>query len=403
MKGPRILLFTGKGGVGKTTVATATAVRASDMGYRTLLMSADPAHSLADALSRELGPEPQEVQPRLFAQEIDIYYTIQKYWGRLRDYILQVFRWQKINELVAEELAVLPGMEEGASFLWVEKFYSEGEFDLIIIDSAPTGETLKLLSLPQVGQWWMDRIFPIQRRVAKSLGPMMRMMTDVPIPEEGTYQAVEDLYGKLLRIHEVLSDPEVNSIRLVIKPERMVIQEARRTYTYLGLYGYPVDAAIVNRILPQAADAVFHKYLAAQKNYLAEIRETFAPLPIMEVPHTGEEVFGIPMLRSLGEKLYGDKDPTTVFLKDKPYFLRADDGAYLLGIYLPTIEKGEVSVVQYADHLVVQIKNQRRNFFLPKFLAYYNAASARLENSWLHVRFERQTGPSAARGPNSEE
>lgn len=390
MKNPRILLFTGKGGVGKTTIASATGVRASELGYRTLLMSSDPAHSLADALDQELGPEPKQVDNNLFAQEIDVYYTIQKYWGTLRDYILRVFRWQKIDEIIAEELAVLPGMEEGASFLWVEKFYREAEFDLIIIDSAPTGETLKLLSLPQVGQWWMDRIFPIHRRVAKSLGPMVRLVTDVPIPEEDTYQAVEDLYGRLLSIHQVLSDPEANSIRLVINPERMVIQEARRTYTYLGLYGYPVDAAIVNRILPEeTSHSVFRNYLEAQKNYLAEIREAFAPLPIFHVPHIGEEVFGMPLLRRIGAQLYGDKDPTTRFMREKPYDLKAEDGTYLLGIYLPLAEKGEVSVMQYGDHLVVQIRNQRLNYFLPRFLAYYNAASARLENSWLRVRFER--------------
>jgi arsenite-transporting ATPase len=396
MKTPRILLFTGKGGVGKTTIAAATGVRASDLGYRTLLMSADPAHSLGDALDRSLGPEPQQVEKNLYAQEIDVYYTIQKYWGTLRDYILSVFRWQKIDEIVAEELAVFPGMEEGASFLWVEKFFREAEFDLIIIDSAPTGETLKLLSLPQVGQWWMDRIFPIHRRVAKSLGPMVRLMTDVPIPEEGTYQAVEDLYERLLSIHRVLANPDINSIRLVINPEKMVIQEARRTYAYLGLYGYPVDAAIVNRVLPaEASDSVFHNYYAAQKHYLAEIRDTFAPLPILEVQHLGEEVFGLPLLRRIGEQVYGDRDPTAIFMRERPYSLKSDGDAYLLGICLPLIERGDVSVLQYGDHLVVQIKNQRRSFFLPKFLAYYNAVSARLEDGWLRVRFEK----SAPDGP----
>ncbi|MBM3791803.1 MAG: ArsA family ATPase, partial [Acidobacteria bacterium] len=208
--------------------------------------------------------------------------------------------------------------------------------------------------------------------------------------EEGTYEAVEDLYERLLSIHEVLSNPDITSIRLVINPERMVIQEARRTYTYLGLYGYPVDAAIVNRILPEGApDAVFHKYLEAQRHYMEEIRESFAPLPILQVPHLGEEVFGLPLLRRIGEQVYGDRDPTTVFLRDKPYFLKAEEGAYVLGVYLPLVEKGEVSVIQYGDHLMVQIQNQRKNFFLPKFLAYYNAAAARLENSWLHVRFEK--------------
>lgn len=397
MKHPRILLFTGKGGVGKTTIATATAVRASGLGHRTLLMSADPAHSLADAMDQTLGPEPQNIEKNLYAQEIDVYYTIQKYWGVLRDYVLRVFRWQKVNEILAEELAIFPGMEEGAAFLWVEKFYREGDFDLIIIDSAPTGETLKLLSLPQVGQWWMERIFPIHRKVAKGLGPMVRMVTDAPMPEEHTYEAVEDLYEKLLSVHKVLSDPNINSIRLVMNPEHMVIQEARRTYTYFGLFGYPVDAAIVNRILPdESGSSLFHPYLEAQKRHMGEIEEAFAPLPILRVPHLGREVFGIPLLRQLGEKLYGDKDPISIFQKERAYFLEPEEESYLMGVHLPLLEKGDVSVVQFGDQLVVQVKNQRKNFFLPKFLAYYKAASARLEDGWLRVRFEKpsKTGPT---------
>lgn len=390
MKRPRILLFTGKGGVGKTTTAAATAIRAADLGHRTLLMSSDPAHSLADALERTLAPEPQEIENNLFVQEIDVYYSLQKYWGTLRDYILRVLKWQRVDEIIAEELAVFPGMEEGAAFLWVEKFYNEGQFDLIIIDSAPTGETLKFLSLPEVGQWWMERIFPVHRKVARSLGPMVRIMSDIPVPEDETYQAVEDLYQKLLGIHKVLSDPEITSVRLVINPERMVIQEARRAYTYFQLYGYPVDAAILNRILPdESAISVFQKYVEAQKHYIAEIEEAFAPLPIFRVPHFGQEVFGIPLLRETGKAIYGEQDPTKIFAREQPYQLMPEDNIYLLKVHLPFLEKGDVSVVQYGDELVIQVKNQRRNFFLPKFLAYYTAASAQLDQGWLTVRFEK--------------
>ncbi len=386
----RILLFTGKGGVGKTTIAAATAVHASDRGYRTLLISSDPAHSLSDALDCLLGPEPLQVAPCLFVQEIDVYYTLQKYWGTLRDYILRVFKWQKVDEIIAEELAVLPGMEEGAVFLWVEKFYRDSDFDLIIIDSAPTGETLKLLSLPEVGEWWMDRIFPIQRKVARSLGPMVRLITDMPVPEESTYEAVEDLYEKLLSIHKVLSDPEVSSIRLVMNPERMVIQESRRTYTYLGLYGYPVDAGIVNRIFPaDETGTLFRQYLETQEGYLAEIEDAFSPLPILRVPHLGREVFGIQLLREIGQKVYAGRDPAAVFLRERPYQLESEGAAYTFGIHLPLAEKGDLSVTQYRDHLVLQIRNQRKSFCLPRFLAYYQASAARLENGWLRVTFEK--------------
>ncbi len=393
----RVLLFTGKGGVGKTTIAAASAIRAAELGHRTLLISSDPAHSVSDALDRMLGPEPQEVAKNLWAQEIDVYYTIQKYWGTLRDYILQVFKWQKVDDLIAEELAVFPGIEEGASFLWVEKFYREADFDLIIIDSAPTGETLKLLSLPQVGQWWMERIFPVHRKVARSVGPVVRMMTDVPLPEDETYEAVEDLYGKLMSIHKVLSDPRISSIRLVVNPERMVIQEARRTYTYLQLYGYPVDAAVVNRILPEeeSSSSLFRKYLESQRQHMTEIEEAFSPLPIFKAAHMGQEVFGIPLLRQIGEALYRDKDPASIFSQQPPYHLKSENGDYLLEIHLPFFEKGDVSVLQFGDHLVVQIRNQRRSFFLPRSLAYYTATLARLEDGWLKVRFAK---PDPAKG-----
>lgn len=385
---PRVLLFTGKGGVGKTTIAAATAMEAARRGYRTLIMSSDPAHSLADALDRDLEPEPVEVTTDLWAQEIDVYYSIQKYWGTLRSYILQVFEWQQVDEILAEEFAALPGMEEAASFLWVEQFYEEDEYDLLIIDSAPTGETLNLLSLPQVGRWWMERIFPVQRKIARRLGPMIEAVSDVPVPEDETYENVEDLFGKLLKTHKLLSDPETSSIRLVVNPERMVIQEARRAYTYLQLYDYPVDSVIVNRILPdREAGPFFEEYVEQQSNYLEEIEESFRSLPIFRVPHLGKEAFGENVLAEIGTRLYGDRDPTDVFASERSFHLESTEEGYELRMHLPFLEKGDISVLQYGEELVLQVRNKRRNFFLPRFLAYYEAEGAHLEDDWLRVRF----------------
>jgi arsenite-transporting ATPase len=246
----------------------------------------------------------------------------------------------------------------------------------------------------------MERIFPLQRKVAKTIGPMVRAVTGMPIPEEETYQEVEDLYEKLLQIHDVLSDPKISSIRLVINPERMVLQETRRAYTYLQLYGYPVDAAIINRILPHtSSDTLFRKYLEAQRRYLKEIEEAFAPLPILRVPHLGEEVFGLTRLRVIAEKLYPERDPTEVLFNERPYRLMPQNGGYLLEIRLPFIDRGEVSVVQYGDELVLQVKNQRRNIFLPRFLAHYSASEARLKDGWLRVRFERAQSERRPSGP----
>ena len=392
--GPRILLFTGKGGVGKTTVTAASGLRAAELGHKVLIMSSDPAHSLSDALETSLGPEPKEVSPGVYAQEIDVYYSIQKYWGTLRQYVVQVFRWQQVDEVLAEEMAALPGMEEGATFLWVERFQREGDFDLILIDSAPTGETLKLLSLPVVGQWWVERAFPISKRMAKAVGPVVRALTRRPVPRGEAYDEATDLYEKLMSIHSVLTDPATSSIRLVVNPERMVIEESQRAYTSLQLYGYSVDAVIVNRVLPEeGAGPLFREYLTAQGRYLEEIEQAFSPLPVFQVPHLGKEVQGLASLSEIGRKLYDGRDPAEFFSTERPFRLTAQNGTYLLEIHLPFLGSEDVSVLQYGGELVVQLRGQRRSIFLPKFLGFYTAKDARLEEGWLRVRFEKAEAP----------
>ena len=295
----RILLFTGKGGVGKTTCAAATALEAARRGHRTLVVSSDPAHSLADALDQTLGPEPVAVAENLWAQEVDLYYSMQKYWSSMRDLMLSVFKWQGVDRIAAEEMAALPGMGEASALLWLDKFYRSGDYDLIVLDSAPTGETLTLLTLPQVAQWWVSKAFPFQKTAFKLGGFAVRKTTGIPL--DRGYAELDRLFGVLGEMQTVLQDSAVASTRLVVNPERMVIAEARRAYTYLQLYGYGVDAVVVNRIIPEdGAGSVLAKYVEAQAGYLDEIEGSFSPLPIFRVPHVGQEVFGLGLLREIG-------------------------------------------------------------------------------------------------------
>ena len=382
----RILLFTGKGGVGKTTCAAATALRAAEQGYRTLVLSSDPAHSLADALDRPLGPEPELVVPNLWAQEVDLYYSMKKYWGNMRELMLTVFRWQGVDAVAAEEMAALPGMNEGSVLLWLEQFYRSGDYDLIVVDSAPTGETLTLLTLPQATQWWLGKAFPFQKTAIKTAGFALRKTTGIPL-DKG-YDELNRLFEKLRAIQDVLGNNDVSSVRLVANPEKMVIEEAKRAYTYLQMYGYGVDSVIVNRVLPEEGTGeVLAPYVAAQKKYLKEIEDSFAPLPILQVPHSGREVFGLDLLRDVGAKIYGDTDPTSLLYRGATYRVSEEGKDYVLELRLPFAHEGEVSARHAGDQLVIQLANQRRNYLLPKFLAYYTLGGATVRNGWLRVRF----------------
>jgi arsenite-transporting ATPase len=385
----RILLFTGKGGVGKTTTAAATALMAARKGYRTLVVSTDPAHSLADALDLELGPEPVRIAPNLDGQEFDVYYSMKKYWGNMRSLIRTLFRWQGVDHLVAEELSVLPGMEEASAFLWLEMYYSQGQYDLIVIDSAPTGETLTLLSLPQVTQSWLMKAFPGQRFAIKTVGAFVRSAFDIPL-DKG-YEELETLFAKLERVQKILSDPAITSVRLVMNPERMVIQEARRAYTYLQLYGYQVDAAIVNRVLPQEARSPWlEKYFASQAEHMEEIKESFAPMPILEVPHQGEEVFGIELLERIGRSLYGERDPAAIFHSEPGFEIREEKQLYTLRLRLPLLAEESYELHKFGDELVIDIGNRRRILYLPRFAKFLPLAGHRYEAPWLSVSLKKE-------------
>ncbi len=386
----RILLFTGKGGVGKTTTAAATALHAAQRGVKTLVLSADPAHSLSDALDLPVGPEPEEVLPNLFAQEIDLFFSMKKYWGNIRELLLTVFRWQGVEEVAAEELASVPGSEEASALLWLEQHHRERRFELIVVDSAPTGETLTFLTLPQVTRWWLTHAFPFQRTAVKTIGAVIRNLTDVPV--DRGYAELETLFEKLEAIREVLCDPAISSIRLVANPERMVVQETKRAFTYLQLYGFPVDAVIVNRILPpESKGTLFSAYYEAQAGYLNEIRDSFAPVPMLEIPHLGREVFGIEALSEVGKGLYRVSRPEQVLYRGTPYKVSSDGAGYEVRIAVPHAE-GVPEVVQRGDELIITLGNRRTHLFLPRFLVYFRIETADVGQGELRIRFSRKPG-----------
>lgn len=384
----RIILFTGKGGVGKTTIAAATAIKTAAKGIKTLVISTDPAHSLSDALGYHLGPEPLEIQDNLYGQELDVYYSMQKYWQNIRQLMLTVFRWQGVDKVLAEEMSALPGMEEASAFLWIEKYYTEKSFDLIIIDSAPTGETLTLLTLPQVTKWWVTKALPFQRFAIRNIGKVARVATGIPI-DKG-YDELENIFNKLESIQKIFADHDISSIRLVTNPEKMVINESKRAYTYLNLYGYNVDAVIINRVIElEAGDSIFSKYIESQKSYLEDIEESFAGLPILKVKHQGEEVFGIDKLMKFANSLYLDIQPELVLHQESPYQLREINNGYILKIKLPFLHNKKFSINKYGDEIVLQIGNRRKNIFLPRFVNFYNLSNHEYKDPWLTINLKK--------------
>lgn len=380
----RIILFTGKGGVGKTTVAASTALKAAKEGKKTLIISTDPAHSLSDALDLELSPEPTEIAPNLYAQEFDVYYSMQKYWNNMRNLMNTIFRWRGVKGVVAEELSVLPGMEEASAFLWLEKYYREGTYDVIVIDSAPTGETLTLLSLPQVAKSWMTKAFSRKNLAVKTVTKGVKLFTGVPL-DKGLDE-MDDLFSKLEAVQKVFLDPEIASIRIVTNPERMVIKEARRAYTYLQLYGYNVDGVVINRILPEEnVGEAFKYYIESQSKYIQEIEESFSPLPILKVKHQGKEVFGMEQLNKIGAALYEDKQAADVLYLDKPFEIIENSKGYFFKTKLPFVVEKDIELKKFGDELVIDLGNRRKSLMLPRFASFLRLEEFRFQAPWLVV------------------
>ncbi len=384
----RIILYTGKGGVGKTSTAAATALRCAERGERTIVLSTDLAHSLADSLDMPLSPEPVQVAPNLWAQESDVYYNVTKYYSTIQEWMHSLFTWRGLDDVMAEELAVVPGMDEMASLFWIAEHHDSGRYDTIIVDCAPTGETLRLLAVPETARWWLDKIFPIQRQINKLAGPMVRRVTGMPMPDDRVFAAGEELFHRLDRMHVLLSDPELTSVRLVVNPEKMVIKEAQRTYTYLNLYGYVVDMVVCNRMLPEEAGGGYFTQLREQQaRYWTMIEEGFSPPPIRRVPYFEQEVVGLEMLRRLGATLYGEDDPAALYYHGRTYEVSKRNGGYLLHLQLPFVEKGDVSARRLGDELLLEVGAYRRTLILPRVLAELEVQGATVGDGGLNVTF----------------
>jgi arsenite-transporting ATPase len=384
----RVLLITGKGGVGKTTVSAATAVHAADRGYRTLVMSTDPAHSLGDAFQLEFGDHPTTIDNRLAAQQINSQQRIEESWGEVRDALTEFFDWSGLKGIEAEELTVFPGMDEIFSLATVRDHARSGEYDLIVVDCAPTAETLRLLSLPDVLAWYMEKMFPIGRRVAKVVRPVITKVSSMPVADDKVFEAVARFYDRLDGIREILSDPEITSARLVMNPEKMVIAEARRTYTYLGLFGYLVDAAIVNRVLPEAVDdSYFARWREIQKVHLAAVDEGFADVAIRHLRLFDEEMVGIDRLRQVGVELFGESDPTDRLSEGRPFRVEDVGDDVVMIVAVPLAERGDVDLMRHGNELVITVGPYRRSIILPDSLSRRHVRRAQLVEGELRITF----------------
>lgn len=384
----RIIVFTGKGGVGKTSVAAATALGISRQGGRTLVMSTDPAHSLADAYEAEIGSELTEIAPRLFGQQIDAQQRLEQHWHDIQEFMTQFLSWAGADPVAAEEIMALPGIEEVFSLTDLRRHADEGNFDCIVVDCAPTAETLRLLSLPEIARWYIERVFPIERRVVRVVRPVLERVTSMPMATDRVYKAVERLYTNLDEVGRILTDAKRSSIRIVVNPEKMVIAEARRLFTYLALFGYRVDAVVANRLLPETVeDPYFAKWKKIQAAHLDTIREAFAPVPVFTSRLYEEEMVGPELLGELCREVYGDHDPKAILHADEPMRVhRDDDGHMVLELRLPSVEE-RFDLARRDDELIVTVGAYRRSILLPQSLRRRQVVDAAFDGPVLKIVF----------------
>jgi arsenite/tail-anchored protein-transporting ATPase len=398
----RTILFTGKGGVGKTTVAAATALRCAENGQRTLVISTDTAHSLADAFAVELGNEVRGVTDNLWGHQLDTQRRMEESWVEIRAYLLELFDVAGVEGIAAEELAVVPGLDELFALADIRQFSEGGDYDVLVVDCAPTAETIRLLSLPDVLEWYMERLFPIGRRLARIVGPVLGRVSPLPIANDDVFGAAHRLYAQLAGVREILTDARRSSVRLVVNPERMVVAEARRTQTYLSLFGYPVDAVVANRVLPDAGAPAGHPWLARwaaiHAENLEEIRAGFAPLPVLRSAWAADEPVGVDGLRALAEDLYGDRDPAMILHTGEPFGIARVGGGYELRVSLPNAAREEVEVSHQPGELLLRVGPYRRAIVLPDALRRRTVSGARLADGVLLVTFDERarSGTSTA-------
>ena len=392
----RILLFSGKGGVGKTSLAAATGVRLAELSYRTLVMSIDPAHSLADSfdigadLFHKTTSDPLTINDKLSIFELNIQKEVKRHWQEISAYVTSVLRTTGISGVEAEELAILPGMEELSAMMYINQYRREERYDVVVLDAAPTAESMRFISMPTTLDWYMKHIFPFQRNVLKAVRPIANKVAPFELPADSYFINIRDLFEKLEGVDEILEDPKITSVRLVTNPEKMVLRETQRAFVYFSLHGLTVDTVIVNRVLPaEVMDAWFNEWHKSQENILGEIEEYFAPVPVKRVPLFTHEVLGLQRLKDVASVLYPDgDDPAAIIRTEKPYTFGKEDGVYEVRILLPFAGKGEVGLFKKGDELVVEIGTFRRHIGLPRSMAALLPARAKLESQVLTVEMK---------------
>lgn len=375
----RVVIYTGKGGVGKTSVAAATAIGAAERGHRTLVMSTDNAHSLGDSLAVALGPDPVEVRPNLFGLEVDVLTELERHWGEVHEYLLTLLASQGVEEVTAQEVVVLPGMELITALLLLDGIETAGRFDTVVLDTAPTADTLRLLSFPNAMEWYFDHLFHLQRRFAKVVRTTVGRAMKTPLPSDRFFATIQTLHERFLRVKALLNDPKRSTVRLVVNPEKMVIAETQRAYTYLCLFGLAVELLVVNRVFPAAAmDGYFARIGAEQAINLATLTELFGDVPQLRVPRYPTEVVGLPALERLGRDLFGEEDPVRRWPTRAPVRFLSHEGRPKIELEMPFTDASEVDLVRKGDTLFVTVGGYRRSILLP-----YGYAAAEVEKAYL--------------------
>jgi arsenite-transporting ATPase len=390
----RIILCAGKGGVGKTSVAAATGIRAAEMGHRTLLMSLDVAHSLSDIFDLEKNlldqgkGKPLKVKKDLWIQELDISEELEKNWGSVHKYLSTLLNTTGLDGILAEELAILPGMEEISLLLYINEYVQKNKYDLIVLDCAPTGESLRFISIPTTLEWYMKKLFRLEKTLAKYVRPVAKKIYDIPLPGDDYFEAIEYLFMRLKGVDQLLIDPEITSVRLVTNPEKIVLKETQRAFMYFCLYKMNIDGIIVNRILPDdVKDHYFENWRENQIKYMKEAEEYFSPIPTFHVNLFKDEVLGYDSLKRLADQIYGKRNPLDRFFVGEPYSLAKENGEYRLTMKLPFVEKKDIQLSKVSDELIVRVGSFRRHVLLPRHVAALEEVKAKFEGQHLFIRF----------------
>jgi len=388
----RIIIFTGKGGVGKTSVAAATAVKLASEGKRTLILSTDAAHSLSDSLAVPIGPDPVLISENLWGQEVNSLRETERNWGTVQGWLTTLLDKAQLKDITTEEMLVFPGMEELFSLLQIKEHAQSGRYDVLVVDCAPTGETLRLLSYPNVLNWWLEKIFPTERRLIKLVRPVAKLVNTIELPSDDVLDSVEQLARGLEDMQRIVLNPEITSVRLVLNPEKMVLAEAKRSFTYLNLFGFNTDAVIVNRVLPEEAGAgFFAHWREMQMKYEEEIVANFQPLPILKAPMMQKEVIGVPILEELAEVVYGTQDPSAMLYRGRTEVIQEKDGEMQLELMIPFVNKESLDLTQTGDELTVDAGGAyKRKVILPRILMGRQVTGARYAEDRLLIRFGKR-------------